>query len=138
MTWDTLAVQVMSMGTGDWNGKGFGFQDSSSRTMLAEFSPQVPAVWTQQTMDTSAMCGQDVWLDLASTPDHDRWYSYSNPDSSTESFAVDDFGWLGQPCPQFVDTNGNGLCREGIDLDADGLCVDGDEPTPGTVQDPNE
>jgi hypothetical protein len=92
-------------------------------------------VWGQHVVDLSASCGQwltsvDIRYEAASMQSTELDLFWANADP----LYVDDLGFVGPACAEFVDADGDGRCPEGIDLDGDGQCVSAFETTPGAAQ----
>ncbi|MEQ1504119.1 MAG: hypothetical protein ABMB14_17885 [Myxococcota bacterium] len=145
VTHASLVYRVTGLGRGDWSGATLdvypSYQGNGVRTLGSIEIPGGPGAWAQVTRDLSGSCGSKIDAIEASLFES-RWqwdidsepYYFDNPDW----VLLDDVGFGGDPCPQFVDTDGDGACAEGTDLDADGLCVSAGEPTPGVIVDPDE
>ncbi|MEQ1564708.1 MAG: hypothetical protein ABMA64_03635 [Myxococcota bacterium] len=73
-----------------------------------------------------AACGQSVGVDLA----------LSGAVAGLDGIGwIDEIGFAGEPCPEFVDADGDALCPLGYDLDGDGVCLADDELAPGAPVD---
>lgn len=74
-----------------------------------------PGAWSAYEGDVSGACGDRVQLIVV-----DSGYGSTYQWGKTY---LDDVGFSGQVCDQFVDVDGDGLCLQGVDTDGDGTCV---------------
>lgn len=133
-THEELVLSTLSLGDGDWLQTVL---EVSAGSVYEELSPGSPGRWVQHVIDARDQCGEvsNLWISAQSSANH---YLYLATVPHPEGVLVDDIGTAGAPCAVYRDDDGDGLCTSGIDLDGDGLCVGEAEPTPGTIQDPDD
>jgi hypothetical protein len=138
VTHEQLVLWAAPRGLGDWRGAKLTVSlDSDSGSVYGDPTELAgPGDWRQHATDVSAVCGRP-FSTVRLTSEYSDWVGYPYT-VSLDQILVDDLGFAGAPCPTFVDTDGDALCREGLDLDGDGLCVSAGEPTPDVLQDPSE
>ena len=73
-------------------------------------------------------CAQRVAIEILAEPEGD-WTQ-----APVDAMSLwDDFALVGDPCPDFVDGDGDAWCLAGVDLNGDGDCADDGEPDPGLI-----
>lgn len=93
-----------------------GIVSSSEAEETVYGGEQVASDWTAITVpDLGYLCGHTAGVELWAWSD---WSSTGN-----NQVDVDDIVLTGTLCPQFADTDADGLCPQGVDLDLDGACT---------------
>jgi hypothetical protein len=140
ITHRALVAHATVLGRGDWPHAAFALIAEGGAGYDPADIVGRPGRWVQYAFDVSDGCGEGVtYLMIQNVSD---WMWNFEPIDELyfhgDTFLIDDIGLAGEPCAEFIDTDGDAACREGLDTDSDGLCVSAGEPTPGTVQDPDE
>ena len=127
VTWDTLSWEHLADAPDQFGWLEVLDVKTGNLVVDRDILPSV-GVFQPESVGVVSACGRDVFIELGA--EMDLGFAVQPYDQAT---VYDSFVLEGTPCPDYIDSDGDGWCLQGLDLDGDGNCADDGEPDPASV-----